>query len=95
MPFLVKKDEPTNPADVGFFSAQSVVLKAQGLADLVKQARRSIGHGNLPVRPCSCRGILEQADVCLSIVPWWQRIRIRSVETSTPGDFADERPCSA
>ena len=39
MPFLVKKDEPTNPADVGFFSAQSVVLKTQSVTDAVKQAR--------------------------------------------------------
>jgi hypothetical protein len=40
MAFVVEEDKASNPIDIGFFCAQSVVFNAQQFADLVKQLGR-------------------------------------------------------
>ena len=42
----VIEDETLGPVNVGFLSTVGIVLKADGIAYLVKQSLRSLGHDN-------------------------------------------------
>ena len=46
MSLVMIEDETLGPVNVGFLSTVGVVLKADGIAYLVKQSLRSLGHDN-------------------------------------------------
>jgi hypothetical protein len=53
MPLFVKQNEPPNPVEISFLSADRVTFDAEMPADAIKQARRGTtggegtGHGEL------------------------------------------------
>ena len=64
MTFVVEEDKPANPADVGFFGAQTVVAGTNGRAHTIQQLGWLRFVGCSDVRLTVCSGLSHKRQCC-------------------------------